>query len=390
MPFYRPNYNSNCYRSQNQLANFCQQDEDEDEDEDEHKPEPTVLYLGSLPYSQGNFGFGTYSDATKLENGEESMQKESNPPRVQNPFDFPTLPIKVGAKEEDETSGDETEEDREEREDENYLQEKEPPAEPFDKVLEKYVEKEEPRSINRFVLDDPIFRVLFPEVVTDPKFVISNPKLQITSTRMPFMVSLTVIHSPSQFYFQYGETSLKTLMSNLSSFYSTLRDDELVVNDITLNKTGLIVAAKLFGIWHRAEIAEQDANGNVRLFLIDYDIYGTVEFVNDVRYLLKRFTVVPVKALRGSLAGIVPKGDSDKWNNLSRKTFFDAVANQRIFASIINYQKECNVYEVDLSANVNMKNLVASMMIRQGYADAEDIDESLPFAIPLPIAEKTF
>ena len=384
LPFFR----SNCsafYRSADQLVNFHQQDEDDDEVDIDPS---TLIYKGrlgnissifDLNHENEHFSSGLYSEALKSEVNEKEVIQKFDPPRVQNPFDFPSLPLKA--------------EDNLEHQADRY--EEPQPAEANAKVSVeisenwKSIKKEAPRFISRIALDDPLLRSLFAEVVTDPKFVIPRPKLKILANRLAFEVRLSVIYSPSQFYFQYGEASLNTLVSNINNFYSTLSDDELVMSDVTLSQPGLIVAAKFLNIWHRAQIMfDPNMSDKVQLYFVDYGTKESVD-VADVRYLLKRFTAVPVKALRGSMVGVVPIDDYEDWGRYERRSFFDTVADKKLFASIVFHRKEIDVYELDLCENANMLNLIASVLIRKGLADPEAIDDSLPFAFPLPIADKT-
>lgn len=367
LSFHRPNLSA-VYLPAVKLASYYQQDEND-------------VFDVSSRASAENFHMRSYVDALKLEKKAQVPLKQLEPPRVQNPFDFPSLPKKS------DSSGADPEESFEESGEE--VEEQEPPAEPLVRISESLekLELEEPRSITRLELDDQIFRVFFPDVVTDPNFVVPSPKFQRFANELALEVRLTVIYSPSQFYFQYDVTSLDTLMSSLEGFYSTLLDDELVMSDVTMGEPGLMVAAKHFNIWHRAQvISEPDIFGKVRLFFVDYGTQDSVD-VTDVRYLLERFAVVTAKALRGSMVGVEPKDDLVTWDFFARNAFFNAVADKKLFASIVSLRD--GVYEMNLSENASMSRLISTLLILQRYAYPGDTktEHNDQFASLLPIAD---
>lgn len=60
--------------------------------------------------------------------------------------------------------------------------------------------------------DDPIYLIEFPEIIQDCTFKIPSAKIGKTKADLNFELYISEVHSPSQFWFQYGE-DLEDLMS---------------------------------------------------------------------------------------------------------------------------------------------------------------------------------
>lgn len=225
-----------------------------------------------------------------------------------------------------------------------------------------------------------------PEVISDPNFAIPNPKIKQLFRKIMFEVNFTEIDSPSHFWFQYAEKSLDLLMNNMHDTYSILAPDELAVKVEEL-KVGLVVAAKVFDAWHRAQVAlEPNTNGEALLFFVDF---GTISMVNvsKIRYLLKGFGEEPVKALRGSMVGVCPKDPANGWSHDALKSFINLTTENKIFASIRFHRENENIFELDMNEQVPSSVNIVEALIDQGFAQPEEIKQSLPYAILLPTGD---
>lgn len=362
LPHYKPNY-ALPYRPAEQLSGFCQTETSHSQIDD-----------AELQY--------IYSEVVgQKETDEEPQPREPvQPPSVQNPFDFPSLPTKG----QQVTHPVEEENDSDEAEAAAYQYYSEPTVTEIEEQF-KQMEMKEEEHLERIDLDDPIFRNNYPDVIEDPSFTIPSPKIKTLSNKLHFEVHLTVVYSPSQFWFQYGDESLYVLMNSLYEFYSKLPRGDLVISAQNL-KPGLMVAAQINDSWHRAQVIyEPNEDDEVRLFFVDFGTHDLIHICN-VRYLLKRFSNAPLKALRGSMVGACPKYNEDEWNISARKEFYDMVSDQKLYATIRFHREDDDVYDLELTSQINSL-YVADIMIHQGLADHEEVIESFPFAIPLSIAD---
>lgn len=306
------------------------------------------------------------------------------PPKVHNPFDFPLLPKQENEQHEGEDEHQSEEESECEMEDgEGSDQEMESHEASMDKMI--IGTGSEARVQRQRRLDSPIYRIEYPEIIQDCSFKIPKPKLKTFDYKLLFEVHMVVVFSPSQFYFQYGEQTIGALMNELNHLYSIIPKDDLVI-DVTNIKPGLIVAAKVYDSWHRAQVMlKPDDRHNVMLFFVDFGTQIAVN-VSDIRYLLKVYAVEPSKALRGSLFGICPKDEADEWEPFVRQQFFARVANKKLFATIKSYFEEGNVYELELNETVSGVMSVNEQMVLSKFADQEVTRETFPFAIPMETA----
>lgn len=290
------------------------------------------------------------------------LVESKDPPKVHNPFDFPMLPSQ-----EDEQH----EKDEHQSEEENgyECEGSDPEMESLGVSLGKMIvgTGSVPR-VRR--LDSPIFRIDYPDVIQDCSFKIPKLKLKTFDYRLMFEMRMVVVFSPSQFYFQHDEQTIGALMTELNKLYSIIPKDNLII-DVFNMKPGLIVAAKMFHSWYRAQvITEHDEDDNLTVLLVDFGTQIVVN-VSNIRYLLKVFTVEPSNALRGSLFGVCPKDEADEWDQFVRQQFFARVANKKLFATIKSYFEEDDVYELEVNETVNGVMSVNEQIVLSKLADQE-------------------
>lgn len=377
LPFYQPKYPL-AYRSEAQLTKFKKASQATHD-------EPLSSEEESYVYDR------TFAEVTAAEPKGKKAPEASAPLSVKNPFDFPSLPAQnEGTEEHSDHDPEDHAEYSSEEEEEEIGGLGQSSVEAAEEVLEQMKNLTLKKSCSahtlfypKLDLDDPIFRLEFPPVVTDPNFKIPSPKLKVLAEKVVFEVNLTLIHSPAQFWFQYGDASLYFLMNRLKAFYSNLTDDDLYMSRATM-QPGLVVAAKVMTSWHRVQVVnEPDSSGQVNLFFLDFGTYDLVHFSN-IRYLLKTFAETPVKALRGQLVGVFPALSQGKWNYSACKAFFELVAQKKLFACIRSSSDDCEVCKLELTDKINSEMRICQALIRLGLAVASNAHETFPYAIPLP------
>jgi hypothetical protein len=179
-------------------------------------------------------------------------------------------------------------------------------------------------------------------------------------------VKVSMIESPSKFWFQdcVADTVMANLMRSIQKVYSSRNDMIIAKDDL---RSGLIVAAGFNGTWYRAKIVEV-LEENVRVDFIDY---GKVKIINnsDIQYLLEDFLSEPAKALQGKLSGIVPK-QGDQWSYDSTSSFYDRVANKKLFAVIKQHKDD--VFEIEIREQESSMTSISEYLVFQGLAVREE------------------
>lgn len=61
------------------------------------------------------------------------------------------------------------------------------------------------KEISSLLPDDPIYLIEFPEIIQDCTYKIPSAKIGKTKADLNFELYISEVHSPSQFWFQYGE-----------------------------------------------------------------------------------------------------------------------------------------------------------------------------------------
>ena len=69
------------------------------------------------------------------------------------------------------------------------------------------------KEISSLLLDDPIYLIEFPEIIHDCTYKIPSPMIRKTKADLNFELYISEVHSPTQFWFQYGEGDLEELMN---------------------------------------------------------------------------------------------------------------------------------------------------------------------------------
>ena len=69
------------------------------------------------------------------------------------------------------------------------------------------------KEISSLLPDDPIYLIEFPEIIQDCTYKIPSPTVRKTKADLHFELYISEVHSPTQFWFQYGEEDLEELMN---------------------------------------------------------------------------------------------------------------------------------------------------------------------------------
>lgn len=69
------------------------------------------------------------------------------------------------------------------------------------------------KEVSSLLPDDPIYLIEFPEIIQDCTYKIPNPTISETKADLIFEIYISEVHSPTQFWFQYGEEDLEYLMN---------------------------------------------------------------------------------------------------------------------------------------------------------------------------------
>lgn len=292
-----------------------------------------------------------------------------DPPKVHNPFDFPMLP----SQENEQHEGDEHQSEEEIEDKFEDVEGSDQEVELLEASLGQMIvdADNKARDLRSRRLDSPIYRIDYPEIIQDCSFRIPKRKLMTFDYRLLFEIRMVVVFSPSQFFFQHGEKTIGALMTELNQFYDDIiPKDDLVIDRFNI-KPGLIVAAKVFHSWHRAQVlTAPDEDDSLTVLLLDSGNQIAVN-VSNIRYLLKVFTAEPSNAVRGSLFGICPKDKAREWSPLVRQEFFEKVANKKLFAIIKSYFEEDDVYELEVNETVNGMISLNEQMVLSELADGE-------------------
>ena len=100
---------------------------------------------------------------------------------------------------------------------------------------------------------------------------------------------------------------------------------------------GHVVAAKVFGQWHRGQIIGSPKEGvhkmKVRIFFLDYGTCSEIEMA-DVKYLLEEFAEYPRQSFRGCLYGIQPVQKGMLWDLEATTEMLKMVSGKEINATL--------------------------------------------------------
>jgi Tudor domain len=232
-------------------------------------------------------------------------------------------------------------------------------------------------QFNAIQPDDDLFLVRYPDVVQDPNLKLEPQEV----TKNSFAVFITEFFSPNHFWFHY-EHKAEDLMKKLKEDYEKLKDDELVFSDSNI-KSGLLVAAYTYNLWHRAMVIElisasDTEQSKVRLLFVDY---GTIEDVRKtkIKYLFKEFLAFPRYGQRGRLVNLKPTLDKRMWSEQQVTRILDAFLNKEMMAEVVKRDEDNNMYELKITLTESKRQIdMRDWIIEHGLAEGIEADSTLP------------
>ncbi|GAB0093215.1 hypothetical protein DMENIID0001_082910 [Sergentomyia squamirostris] len=196
---------------------------------------------------------------------------------------------------------------------------------------------------------------------------------------------ITEVHNIHKFYFHVN-TDVETinhLMESLKNFYSKPSSNELTLQ-LHEMKINLPVAAPYMGIWHRARIITDPFYENkepvIKVFYVDFGTVSTIS-TGDLRFLHKNFLRHHQFCHRGSLAGLLPEGES--WSCESTIAFLKLVSHCMLYARpnhfyVPDRSWHVEVVKADRKPHININIELNEKDMARMYND-EDLEDYMQF-----------
>ncbi|KAJ8687353.1 hypothetical protein QAD02_023147 [Eretmocerus hayati] len=203
---------------------------------------------------------------------------------------------------------------------------------------------------------DPIPSELSPEVsklLIPSEFLSFDETVEqifVTSLQSKYIdVIVSDVKNPSWFWVNLRENkrTLDKLMNELQEFYALQHLNKFRVSRLVV-RPGLHVACVYAGMWHRGIIKNlRKAEKDVSILFYDF---GTVYHykLEDIYFLDKRFSTVPVQAIPCSLFNVRPTTTAKTWPYDALKQFSRRVCSKEFVARIIEVDPEHNFLSINL------------------------------------------
>lgn len=236
--------------------------------------------------------------------------------------------------------------------------------------------------INAIVsVDDLIFMTNYPDVIMDPNRRLSKPRLRTVETRITLPVFITRYLNPTNFFYHYCEISLCRLMREMQSFYKVEAKRALMISKANI-RAGLLCAVYYNNSWNRGVICESaDHNGRVKVILCDFGVPMLFD-INNIRYLLEKFTREPIKVVRGALAGIRPFNNV-KWTREAEEKFISLACEKSIQGTLVAHKAEHDTYMLELCEKLTSSLTISEQLIGAKMAQPIFMGQTYPYAILL-------
>lgn len=232
-----------------------------------------------------------------------------------------------------------------------------------------------------YACDDPMFLVNYPDVITDPTLRFSKPHLVTVKSHITLPIYITRYFSPSDFYYHYCQISLCRLMREMQFFYQfeAKNSNSLMISAKNLH-IGLVVAVRRKNVWYRAVICDQVGQGNVNVILSDFACPIQVN-LKDIRYLLEKFFLEPVKCVRGGLA--VRPFNNIKWTSEAASMFSSMACGKSIQATLLFYNADEDKYSLEMVERLTSSMTISEALISVSAAQPVFVGKSPLYAILL-------
>jgi hypothetical protein len=303
----------NVYRSKDQLVKFLSLKDDYDSGGDELQKD---------------------NDHEDVFNLMEILKMSRSPPKIENPFDFPCLPVvKKEFESNDITVA--------------YSEMPYCSSTPIKINIDSPTEFDIPKhsqilsNIEMTLISNQLLFNLYPEILNDQNTFDQKELLKINETHQ---IRLSLIYSSNQFYFQCMNKQYSCFMNKMKQFYDSSKDlMTLSCGDL---KIGLFVAVAV-GPWYlRAKIqAYLNIQNQLKVIFIDLGIEKLVN-LSLAFSLIQEFIRFPINLHRGSF--IIPSKINRSFPS-NPTEFFKLIADKVFTIIIKNYDKESNAYELEFN-----------------------------------------
>jgi len=189
-------------------------------------------------------------------------------------------------------------------------------------------------------------------------------------------VIVTEVFNPNTFWIRLnGKTSksLEHLMDEMENFYYSDKNQEFKIPDSSVVVGLLCASLYMDGSWHRGSIKAIIDETHVEVFFLDYGTKAKVR-MDTLRYLDKKFGLVPRQALEAGLAGIKPLGKLAKFSKEASYRFLELVKSSpgsgRFVAEIRGSKPKLLLWLVD--CHLTPGGLpINQLMVDQGLAELD-------------------
>jgi Tudor domain len=234
-------------------------------------------------------------------------------------------------------------------------------------------------------IDDPIFLVGYHGVILNPNLKLLKPHPKIFGSKVSFPVHVAIINDPGNVTFHFDDGSLRRVFNDMQRYYEELPSTALMINDINF-RTGLLVAVKIFGFWHRASISgELYENGSVQVTFEDFG-YSLELHRDRLRHMISTFAELPRLCFRASLVGVEALEDND-WDDESQEKLMELTLGKTLFASLRSYDASEDIYTIDLVQNFTTTKSISDELIAANVAKSAAFDTTLPYGYIYPYSE---
>uniref|UniRef100_A0AAU7J8K0 Tudor domain-containing protein Tdr24 n=1 Tax=Locusta migratoria TaxID=7004 RepID=A0AAU7J8K0_LOCMI len=208
----------------------------------------------------------------------------------------------------------------------------------------------------------------YPEDVVNHRHIIIHEELPdnvLYSAEL--QVYVRKVNSPSEFWINLCGSDysrkLVDLYADMRQFYQQKQDRYLLPNYAVL--VGQFCVCSHINEWHRARIVNASDKELVDVFLIDCGGTVTVS-TNNLRYMHKQFSYLPVQSFLANLPDIKPRSGAD-WSTSVCEFFHQETAGKKLFAKVLNVATEKHTVSLkllDASRNSISDKLISNNMAR--------------------------
>lgn len=200
----------------------------------------------------------------------------------------------------------------------------------------------------------------FSDHVCDPtfkfeKFILPSDK------NMRVLVSDAI--SPDVIWLQNASTGklLNDMMFELNNFYDEEEENYKLQEIMVIPSLACCVKYNPVNRWHRAVTCTPSENNEVKVLYVDYGTTGFVG-IDDLRILHKKFSDLPVQAIKAKLHDIVPI-DENGWSEAAVEYLFEICLDNFFMAEIVTVKPEIPSIEVVLCDTTGVEDFIVNEVL---------------------------